>query len=404
MKIRSITLFCNPGWPFDEKILWVVSNFIPTARSAFEQAGYAVQTVRLATIPFHQIIPFGHRDQHIQLAQQFEKVIQSIGVDYLALGPAQPETPESYPVIPDILQATESIFLSGSCSTADGKISLAAVQCCAEVIHRTANISPDGFANLRFATLANVGPGSPFFPAAYHDGGPLQIALATEAADLAVSAFQEAHNLDEARKNLVQSIERHGQTLSRLAADLAMQFGCSFSGIDFSLAPFPTQESSLGTAMELLGVSAVGYHGSLAAAAILTEAIDRAEFPHVGFCGLMLPLLEDSVLADRASQGTLTVMDLLLYSAVCGTGLDTIPLPGDVSIPELEALLLDVVILAHRLNKPLTARLMPIPGKVAGDPTAFDFAYFANSRVLPLRSSPLGSLFRGKDAFHLEKH
>ena len=90
----------------------------------------------------------------------------------------------------------------------------------------------------------------------------------------------------------------------------------------------------------------------------------------------------------------LTVKDLLMYSAVCGTGLDTIPLPGDTTPEALAPLLLDLAALALRLDKPLTARLMPVPGKQAGEPTSFDFPFFANSRVMPLSSQALGTRLR----------
>jgi uncharacterized protein (UPF0210 family) len=149
---------------------------------------------------------------------------------------------------------------------------------------------------------------------------------------------------------------------------------------------------SFGAALESLGVPAAGWHGSLAATAILADTLDRAEFHRAGFNGLMLPVLEDAVLAQRAAQGALTVKDLLLMSTVCGTGLDCIPLPGDTTVEQLYAVLLDVAVLSQRLNKPLTARLLPVPGKKAGDPTGFDFAYFANSRVLPLDADPLEGL------------
>ncbi|MEJ5203020.1 MAG: DUF711 family protein, partial [Anaerolineales bacterium] len=89
----------------------------------------------------------------------------------------------------------------------------------------------------------------------------------------------------------------------------------------------------------------------------------------------------------------LTLKDLLLYSAVCGAGLDTVPLPGDVTSEQLAAVLLDVAALAMRLNKPLTARLMPIPGKQRGEFTSFDFAYFANGGILDVPAAPLGRLF-----------
>jgi uncharacterized protein (UPF0210 family) len=142
-------------------------------------------------------------------------------------------------------------------------------------------------------------------------------------------------------------------------------------------------------------------HGSLAAAAILTEAIDRADFPHTGFSGLFQPVLEDSVLAKRAAEGTLTIKDALLYSAVCGTGLDTIPLPGDTNAEQLVPLLLDVSALALRLDKPLTARLMPIPGRKAGDETNFDFGFFKNSKVMALESVGLKPPFNQNEVLNI---
>jgi uncharacterized protein (UPF0210 family) len=108
----------------------------------------------------------------------------------------------------------------------------------------------------------------------------------------------------------------------------------------------------------------------------------------------MLPMLEDATLAARSREGQFTVDDLLLYSAVCGTGLDTVPVPGDVTEEELAGILLDVATLALRLDKPLTARLMPIPGAAAGDITQFDFAYFANGRVLGVKGHGSPGLFQ----------
>jgi uncharacterized protein (UPF0210 family) len=128
----------------------------------------------------------------------------------------------------------------------------------------------------------------------------------------------------------------------------------------------------------------------LFAAAFITEAIDRARFPRAGFSGLMLPVLEDVTLARRAADGALSLNDLLLYSAVCGVGLDTVPLPGDVSEATLAGILLDTAALSARLRKPLVARLMPLPGLAAGDPTSFDFEYFAPSRVMAAPEQGVG--------------
>jgi uncharacterized protein (UPF0210 family) len=191
-----------------------------------------------------------------------------------------------------------------------------------------------------------------------------------------------------ARWRLVAAIEKHARQLERRARRLVREQDVRFGGIDFSLAPFPGSETSIGAALERLSGQVLGSSGTLAAAALLTDAIDRAQFPRCGFSGLMLPVLEDSVLAQRAAEGRYRVADLLQWSAVCGTGLDTVPLPGDVSEEDLAALLFDVAALAVRSKKPLSARLMPLPGKKADDPVVFDFDYFTDSRVLALASDP----------------
>jgi uncharacterized protein (UPF0210 family) len=401
MRVRSITYFLNPGWPLDETILNGAEAFIVAARPAFETTGYVVQTARLATVPFPKLLPTSDVAEVVRLAQALDSAAEPLGYEYVSMGPALPAFPESYAVIPEALAATENVFFSGVIASPEDGVSLPAVRACAQVIHRAATLDPDGFGNLYFAALANVPPGAPFFPAAYHEGHAPTFALATEAADLAVDIFAKAGSLREARQNLITAVEAHAQTLTRVAGDLSRQFGLAFAGLDFTLAPFPEAAHSLGTALEELGVSAVGLHGSLAAAAFLTDALDRAQYLRTGFSGLMLPVLEDAVLAKRVAEGTLALGDLLMYSAVCGTGLDTVPLPGDTRPEELAAVLLDLAALAQRLEKPLTARLMPIPGKQAGELTEFSFPYFANSRVLAVRANHLGGLLAGDEAFRL---
>ena len=400
MKIRSITYFLNPKYPLDETALRKAGEFLAQAKSAYEAAGYEVQTTRLATIPFPKLLN-GKVDQTPLLAQKMSEMLKQIGVSYAALGPALIEFPESYAVIPEAISASENIFFGGVMADKKNGISLQAIKACAKIIQQASTITPDGFANLRFAALANVKAGAPFFPAAYWDQDQPAFAVATEAADLAVDAFAGKQTLDEGRRALISEIEKHGQAIARISnTELS---NTRFIGIDFSFAPFPDDAHSLGRAVENMGVSKIGLHGSLAAAAILTEAVDRADFPHTGFSGFMQPVLEDSVLAQRAAEGTLTIKDALLYSAVCGTGLDTVPLAGDTTAEQIAPLLLDLSALAMRLDKPLTARLMPVPGKQAGDATEFDFAFFANSRVMALDSAPLNLPLGGNESFLLKE-
>jgi uncharacterized protein len=403
MNIRSITYFFHPNKPTRAEALESARAFLAASRPAFESAGFVVQTARLATISFPQFNPNWVAARALGEAQELERAAQAAGYDYISIGPAVPAAPGSFDVIPEILEGTQNVFLSGRMASSGEGISLPAVMACAEIIQQASVISPDGFANLRFAALANVASGSPFFPAAYHEGEAPRFSLALESADLAVEAVRGASSLAEARKRLVAALETQAAALVRTGSGLQDQFRVEFGGIDFSLAPFPEASRSLGTAMEALGIPAVGLHGSLAAAAFLADALDRARFPRVGFSGLMLPVMEDSVLAARAAEGLLSVRDLLLYSAVCGTGLDTVPLPGDISVGQLQSILLDLAALAQRLEKPLTARLMPIPGKAAGEDTGFDFPYFANSRVLPVKAESLRGLLAGEETVQLNR-
>lgn len=405
MKIRSITYFCNPKYPLDEKVIQAAGEFIAKAKSAYEAAGYEVQTTRLATIPFPNLLGEKQINDSPKFAEQMAKTTQQAGIEYASLGPALPELPRSYQVIPEAIAATQNIFFGGAMADKGRGIDLAAVRACAEVIVKSAPMDPNGFANLRFAALANVRAGAPFFPAAYHDGDQPAFAIATEAADLAVSVFGGQQTIDDGRRALIGEIEKHGKALTRIANELSSTriFDIRFGGIDFSLAPFPDDAHSLGNAVEKMGVPKIGLQGSLAAAALLAEAVDRAEFPHTGFSGFMQPVLEDSVLAQRAADGTLTIKDLLLYSTVCGTGLDTVPLPGDTTADQIVPLLLDLSALALRLDKPLTARLMPVPGKKAGEPTSFDFGFFANSKVMALEAEPLRGALNSHEILQIRK-
>lgn len=397
MKIRSITCFYHPDHPDQLETMGLLAK---EAAILFRDAGWEVQTTRLVTPPFPNLLPELSVESAVQLARRLEAESAAQGFSYLSLGPALPEKPASYALIPSILAATQNTFVTGIMASARQGILLPAVRACGAVIAQAALISPDGFGNLRFAALANVPAHVPFFPAAYHAGDRPAFGLAIECADAAVSAFSEADTLSEGCQLLLAVLNTAGETLSRISRELSHRFQVDYKGMDFSLAPFPEDCCSLAGAMERLGVPAVGLLGSITAGAILADILDQGSWPRSGFNGLMLPVLEDSVMARRTRE-ELTIKDLLLYSTVCGAGLDTVPLPGDATAEQLSALLLDVAALALRLGKPLTARLMPIPGKSAGDATEFDFGFFANGVVMALPARPLQNFLAGDESIQL---
>ena len=398
MKIRSITVFADLDSTLDGAQLAALGAFARAARDAYVDAGFEVQTLRLAANVVSTLRASPQADRPVDFAVTLDALTAEHGFAYVALGPADAAL---LPRLPEIFAATKSIFATAhivdpQTSAIDG----AAIRASADVIRRCAAIE-DGFGNLRFAALANVGPGTPFFPAAYHDGGPPAFAIATQAADLAVDACQNADSVADAHDNLVTALEREGMRLVAVAERLANKHGLRFGGIDFSPAPYPDPAISIGAALERLSGQPLGAPGTLTAAATLASALDEADFPHAGFCGMMMPVLEDPILAQRAAEGRYGVGELLQWSAVCGTGLDTVPLPGDASTDALARVLFDVAALSVRLRKPLTARLMPLPGKSAGDPAHFDFAYFADGGVLALPGDDKRGLLEETDALAL---
>ena len=394
MNIRSVTCFVNAGTadaPPDT--VRAAGQLAQDVRTALQSAGFGVQTIRLATQPL-SLLP----DAPLDVAASLWSQCIEAGFDYLSLGPVLADTPGAdlsrMELIPELIRVTETVFASVLVGRFGQGLHLEAIQRTGSLVREIAHSTDLGFGNLRLTMLANVGPHSPFFPAAYHDGRGAAVAIATESADLAVAAFRGAKSLDEARARLVAAVEAEAGAVVDLIGPLAAEHGFRFPGLDFSLAPFPEEARSIGTAVESLGVDYFGAPGTLFVSSFLTDCLRQADYPRCGFNGLMLPVLEDAVLADRSRQGLFTINDLLLFSAVCGTGLDTVPLPGDVSEAELAGILLDVAALALRLDKPLTARLMPIPGAQAGDFTEFDFAYFSNGRVLDTKELGSPGLFR----------
>jgi len=398
MNIRSVTCFANVDR--GETVAQTIhraGRLASQASEALTEAGFPVQTKRLATQPLSHL-----QEKPQAAADRLWSLCAEAGFDFLSLGPVLADGPEAdlgpLDAIPDMIRGSEAVFAGVLVARTGAGIHLDAIRRTASIVREIAHTTDLGFGNLRLALLANVGAHSPFFPAAYHDGGPPACAIATESASLAVDAFSEASSVEEARAGLVSKVEAAGKAITAATQPLAASHGYRFVGIDFSLAPFPEETRSIASAIESLGVDRFGSAGTLFVASILTGCLRQAQYPRCGFNGLMLPVLEDATLASRSQEGLYTVNDLLLYSAVCGTGLDTIPLPGDVSEEELAGILLDVAALAMRLDKPLTARLMPIPGAKAGDLTEFDFSYFANGCVLDVKGGGSAALFQ-KDAW-----
>ena len=383
VKIRAVTLGLDlPAPPVIAAPFEAAARFLAAARDACAEARIDVQTTRVAGPELGPLVNALGAADFRRWAADTEVAARAAGIDYLAFGrlPAAAHEIVAADVAP-ILAAGEIGFFSAD--LIDGRVpSLAMAAACAQAVRALAGATARGFGNLRFAATAHCPPNIPFLPAAYHAGGQPRFSIAVQAADVVAAALRQPGGMADVEQRLVAALEAAAAPVEILADRLAAQFGYTFVGIDLSPAPFPSDDISIGGAVENAGVDRFGAPGTLYVAALVTRAIRRTRVSRCGFSGLMLPVLEDSVLARRMGERPMSLHELLLYSAVCGTGLDTIPLPGDVSESELAGAYLDVAALSVALDgKPLTARLLPVPGAAAGDLTAFDFDYFAATRV-----------------------
>jgi uncharacterized protein len=397
MKVRSITSFYDPSQPDVPDTLKKLRRLTDQIKLEISAILMPVQSTRLATTPFAGYLPSQEENRAIEVTQEMEKMTTQMGWDYLSLGPANPNDLKTYALIPNLLAATQHVFLSALISDRQF-LYPAAIRASADIISQAATLESNGFTNLRFAALANVEPFAPFLPAAFHKpNDPPAISFAMECADIVLTAFQSGEPLEVVRGKIIADLHGTAIEITSIFNQLSKGAGIQLRGFDFSPAPYPKDACSLGAAVEAVGIEHIGGSGALAAAAIIADTLGRGEWQKAGFNGLMLPLLEDSRLSSRSIEGHLTVQDLLLYSTLCGTGLDTIPLAGDTTTEALTSVLMDVATLATRLGKPLTARLMPIPGKKAGDLTDFDFEFFSQARVLSIKGQSLNEYRFGED-------
>ena len=374
MKIRTITT--GIPLPFSPYQLQRAAKFNAACQTYFEANGYDVQTTRVSSQIWDET-----RDVDTILA--LESDAQALGIEFLNLGtilPGKRHTEAHIARVADVIAQSEIVFATVTLTTQSGHVASEIAESTAKVIQQIAHRTDAGYGNLRFAALMNCPPNTPFFPAAFWHDTRTNFGIGWQAADLVQQAFTDAPNLEIALQNLKTLMEAEGQKIVALAETFAQEWGIKFMGIDVS--PAPMGDESIAYAMEQQLPGLFGERGTLTVAAGLTQTLRTLALPLCGYSGLMLPVLEDVGLGKRSEAGYFNLDSLLLYSSVCGTGLDTIPLPGDVSTSQLAAILTDVASLSIRLTKPLSVRLFPVPGCGAGDITHFDSPYLTNTRVM----------------------
>jgi uncharacterized protein (UPF0210 family) len=385
-KIRAITAFINLDRTRYKQQVAEALTMLKRAKTIFESRGFEVMTIRISTQPFPEYTKDLSHDQTIAFFKEYDELAARENFD-ASIGPAMLNAGDSgaqADLLADILQSTKILNSSLVVAGADG-VRWNAVGAAARVMKKLENGTDHSQGNFRFAAIAMVQPLTPFFPASYHTGFGHQFTLALQSANVVAAAFKGAPDLATAKQRLTNSLANSAFEIERHAGRIDQDTGWAYMGID--LSPAPLKDVSIGAAIEELTQQPVGTSGTLTAAALITAAIRDVKVKQTGYNGLMLPILEDSRLAQRWSEGRISLDALLSYSAVCGTGIDTVPLPGDISEEQLDLIIGDMASLAFKWKKPLSARLLPIAGKAAGELTEFNDPFLVNATLQPITAA-----------------
>jgi len=380
-KVRAITGFVRLDRPTYRKQVTDALVVLRRAKAEFESSGYEVETLRLTTQPLAELVSGLSEEKALAFLAQLDDL--SVKENFLPnVGPAMlhdSDDPAAMHLLERVLSTLPN--LEGSTIIADeAGIHWKTIHRTAELVKYVSEHSPRSQGTFNFTATAMLKPFGPFFPGSYHTGAGGQFAIGFEGANVARDVFaKDKGNAAAATADLTAALTKHAAVAAAVGKKTAMETGWAYLGVDPT--PAPAGDVSIGAAIEAFTGAKFGSSGTLTAAHIITAAVKAVPEKQVGYSGLMVPVLEDKVLAQRWAESTYNIDSLLAYSAVCGTGLDTIPLPGDITVEQMERIFGDVASLAVKWNKPLSARLQPVHGKNPGDRTDFQDSALFNTTL-----------------------
>jgi hypothetical protein len=382
-QIRAVTAFIeidpnNPTAGIEN-----TQKFLAAAKTSFNRAGFEGAGGRITTQPFPVYTKGMKQEDALRLIRRMHDAA-SKGGSALNIGPAMLHDGDDTAPVALLAEVLADTGVNANLVVADDQgIHWRAVQQAAKLIKAVSEHSPHGDGNFNFGAIAMMKPYGPYYPGSYHLGQGHAFAIAMEGASVVADVFGRYQDPREAEQHLTEAFAEYTKEAEKVAMQIASSTGWAYQGIDAT--PAPLGERSIGGAIESFIGGPFGSSGTLTAARIITHAVQSTPVKRVGYSGLMVPILEDNVLARRWAEGTFNLDSMLAYSAVCAGGLDTVPLPGDVSEQQIARILGDLASLAYKWNKPLAARLLPAPGKKPGDRTEFtESAFLKNTTVQAL--------------------
>jgi uncharacterized protein (UPF0210 family) len=382
-KVRAITAFVRLDRSTYQKQIDDAMKALNAAKAEFARRGYETQTVRIVTQPFAELVQGLSDSQALEFLRTLDDLSQKDGF-IPNVGPAMlrdTDDPAAMRLLAQVLSTLPHLNASAIIADDDG-IHWKTIQESAKLVRYVTDHSARSQGNFLFTATAMLKPLGPFYPGAYHTGAGKQFSLGFEGANIVQEVFGATHgDFDASVAELTRQLTIHARIGEEVGEAVAASSGWTFAGVDPT--PAPLGDASIGDAIERYTGAQFGANGTMTAALAITTAVKAVKVKQIGYSGLMLPVMEDKRLAQRWAENSYEIDSLLAYSAVCGTGLDTVPLPGDVSVERLAKIFGDVAALAWKWHKPLSARLQPVKGKKAGERTEFDSQYLFNTTLHP---------------------
>lgn len=371
-----------------KKINFYAKDLVQVCNRIGEKYGIEVVNKRISISPISVIAAPFQESEIVEIAQTLDEAAQEVGVDFIGGFSALVEKGMTNSdralirAIPEALTITDRICASVNVASTREGINMDAVNMMAKTIKQAANktADKDGLACAKICVFSNIPPDIPFMAGAYLGvgepdavinvgvSGPGVVKNEIESAISARKDSLDLGKLAELIKTTACKVTRIGELIGREVAD---ELGIPFGVCDLSLAPTPTVGDSVGEIFQSLGLESIGLPGSTALLAMLNDAVKKGgafASSHVGgLSGAFIPVSEDLNIARAAEKGLLTIEKLEAMTCVCSVGLDMVAIPGDTSEEVLAGIIADEMAIGMINNKTTATRLIPVPGKKAGD-------------------------------------
>lgn len=374
-----------------DKITRYAGQLVASCNRIERRYGIEVANKRISISPIGVVgAPFSS-EQLVEVAVTLDKAAHELGVDFIGGFTALVEKGMSkgdqalIEAIPQALTETQRICSSVNVASTRAGINMDAILKMGQIIKQAAELTADddGLAAAKLVVFANIPQDVPFMAGAYLGIGEADAVVSVGVSGPGVvkaaleKALAEDDNMDLSRaadviKQTAARLTRAGELVGREVAQL---LNLPFGIVDLSLAPTPNRNDSVGEIFEAIGIPAFGAPGSTAFLSMLNDAVKKGgafASSHVGgLSGAFIPVCEDLTIAESAANGTLSLEKLEAMTAVCSVGLDMVAIPGDTSAEMISAIIADEMAIGVINKKTTAARLIPAPGKKAGDIVRF---------------------------------